>query len=463
MNALTSQGGALATVPDYIRQLQVPGRKRMHDQLTENLGAGSVPYISIAGGAFTAKGGAIDRRVGQFDPQAGVYLDCMIIDQLEFKSRIFYTEDWNPGQQDFKPPACFSHNGSGPSTQCSEPQAPTCAACPNSVWGSAVSGATGKGVPACSEYQYIAVELPGDPQIWLMRVPPASLKNLKAYNKVFENFDQDIPDVITRIWFEAGKQGSLLFAAVGYPPQEMVQYRNQVWHEKKCDVVLSRSDRARDPAAFVGVVAPVQAPMSPAPQQTYTPAAPMPGQPGYQYPQQQQPQNMQPQAVAPGYPGGGPAAQSGFPQGPSPQGPAPFAGTQSMPGGAPQQGATSGPSVQPAAPGKKTRKTRVVQPAAPQQNGQVQAPFMQQPQPAPQAPQNQPHPGYAPGPAPGYPGAAPGPGYAAPGPGQGGQVQGMPQGQGGTGMPGAGQQFGIAPATAPNADVQNAINSVIPR
>lgn len=464
MNALTPQAGGMPAVPDYIRQLQVAGRKRMHDQLAENLGAGSVPYISIAGGAFTCKGPAGDRRVGQWDQQAGVYLDCMIIDQLEHRSRIFYADEWNPGQQDYKPPACFSHNGTGPSTQCSEPQAPTCAACPNAVWGSATS-ATGKGVPACSEYQYLALELPGDPQIWLLRVPPASLKNLKKYNEVFANYDQDIPDVLTRIWFEPGKVGSLLFASPGYPSIEMIQYRNQVWHEKKCDPVLSRSDRARDPAAWIAPAnalptqsGPAQAgpPMSPAAQPQYQqPAAPPPATP--------------PMGVAPGYPGGGPAPGFTYPPGQQPGFASP-ATTPSMPGAPPQQAPMSGQSVPSAGtaspseqPVRRTRKQRVVQPAAPQppQNGQMQmplpagptaAPFMPG-QPGSQAAPAGPPPGYAPGQPPGYPAAAPGPG-----------MPGMPGQQAGQSAPNpGGQQFGIAQPTAPDPNVMAALDSVIPR
>ena len=61
------------------------------------------------------------------------------------------------------------------------PQSPTCASCPKAEWGSKVSRVSGKGVPACGKYQKLALYPLGDEILFLLRVPPNSLSNLRDY------------------------------------------------------------------------------------------------------------------------------------------------------------------------------------------------------------------------------------------------------------------------------------------
>ena len=56
----------------------------------------------------------------------------------------------------------LSDNGTAPSRNASNPQARTCAECPQSAWGSKVSTVSGKGVKACADIQKIAFRLSVD-------------------------------------------------------------------------------------------------------------------------------------------------------------------------------------------------------------------------------------------------------------------------------------------------------------
>jgi hypothetical protein len=239
--------------------------------LSQNLGTISPPYVSIARGRFTLIDAAGNEQPGaQFDQQLGVYIDACIIDVGDHISRTFYEKDYDPSAATFAPPECWSDNGVGPSTACSKPQSATCASCQWAVWGSAVS-AQGKAIPACSQVQKLALLIPAYPQVvFLLRVPPNSHKHLRAYNELSKRSDTNIPDVITRIYFDSTTQGTLLFAGVSWIDEAVAQAREAAYAEKKADTIVGRNDVARPalaaPAGNFNV-----------PQLTPTLAAPQPG------------------------------------------------------------------------------------------------------------------------------------------------------------------------------------------
>jgi hypothetical protein len=272
MNDLAS----VPPLPDYLRNAD-HGHRRMIDVLGETLGAGSVPYLSIAGGAFTLKNSMGAQRIGAMDPTVGLYIDVCIMDQNEHMSKIFYEEDFQAGQTEYKPPECFSHNGIGPSIQSAKPQARTCAECQWFAWNSAISSFSGKGVKACADAQMLALMFPDDNQIWLLRVPPNSLKNLKNYRESLVRMTGDMRDLVTRIWFEQGKIGSLKFQAVSYLDEKSAAIRNQLLKARLTDTVVGRNDKPRP--ADAALPPPVQPQPAPVQSQAFLSAQPAPVQP----------------------------------------------------------------------------------------------------------------------------------------------------------------------------------------
>ncbi len=241
------------------------------------LGGNNPPHVSIARQRFTLVDAA-----GNEKPVNTLYLDVVISDVNQNVSKIYFDVAYDPSATDFSPPACFSDNGIGPSSQAAKPQCGTCAQCPNNAWGSDISRVSGKQTKACNDVKKIAVILPGDDEIaYLLRIPPASLKVFKAYAKTIgghvmpgagRNFD--LSDVITRITFDPQTQGVLNFAAVGYYGEDVAAFLDELWAEKKTDALVGRTDVPID--ASRQLAAPAAAPALAAPKPQMAPPAPPP-------------------------------------------------------------------------------------------------------------------------------------------------------------------------------------------
>lgn len=242
-------------LPAFLQNRQ---SKSLAATLVANLGTGSPPYVSIADNRFTLiDAGGEEEPVPTYDPKLGPYLDCVIIDVNESKSKIYYDTGFDP-KAEGQAPVCWSDNGIGPSKQSSKPQSMTCMQCPQNVWGSKTSQMTGKAVKACNDVQKIALLIPGDDVLFLMRVPPASLKQLGAYVLKFNGQAVDISDVITRITFES--QGILAFNAVNYIDEATFKQREEAVAAKKTDMLVGRGDQP-----IAQLAAPVEPTALPAP------------------------------------------------------------------------------------------------------------------------------------------------------------------------------------------------------
>ena len=234
-------------LPDYIQNRQSRG---LAARVSQNLGTSSPPYLSILGGKFTVVDAAGNEQLVptyEGDPNKcmrgqspGPFADVVIIDVNDHVSRIFYDIDFDPTAQSYQPPACFSHNGQAPSKLASNPQSPTCAACPNAVWGSATSNVSGKGIPACAQYQLISVLLAGHDLPFLLRIPPNSLKNYRADAEQFRGQPFDMDGVVTRLSFIS--QGTLAFIPANYAPQPMLALSDKLIAAKATDAMVGRLD-----------------------------------------------------------------------------------------------------------------------------------------------------------------------------------------------------------------------------
>lgn len=202
------------------------------------LNTGSPPHISIEGNRFTLVDDAGNKR-----PVQTLYLDVCVIDANPAVSKIYFDPavPFVPGGDNANPPICWSDNGVGASTQASRPQHTSCQICPHNAWGSSQSKATGKATKACNDQKKLAVLLPGMDMVFVLRVPPASLKNLAKYTQTISGHGVDLPDAITRVEFES--QGVLKFSPVGYVDEATAALSEKVWAANATDQMLGKNDR----------------------------------------------------------------------------------------------------------------------------------------------------------------------------------------------------------------------------
>ena len=104
-------------------------------------------------------------------------------------------------------PDCWSANGVTPAASVQAKVHPTCADCPMNAWGSRVSE-SGKPGKQCSDSRRMAIvpiadmenELFGGPM--LLRIPAASLKDLKAYSDLMNTYQFHVYAVVTKVSFD---------------------------------------------------------------------------------------------------------------------------------------------------------------------------------------------------------------------------------------------------------------------
>jgi hypothetical protein len=244
-------------LPAYLQQYQAPD---IASSLSANLGSAMPPHVSIGGGRFTLiDAGNNEIPVPTFNPQLGVYLDACIMDVNDNISRIYFVGSYDPNQEGVRPD-CFSDNGIAPSISASSPQANSCMADPTgvngckwAVWGSKIN-ANGKGVPACSSKQKVALLVPGFQTLFLLAVPPNSHGPLREYTEKCKGHGINMANLITRISFVPGVQGTLQFQAVGYIDEPTAKLRQAAYAEKKTDALVGRTDMPRP----IGTIASVQ-------------------------------------------------------------------------------------------------------------------------------------------------------------------------------------------------------------
>ena len=123
-------------------------------------------------------------------------------------SKIYYKQGYVDGSD--AAPDCWSADGIKPDASVKTKCNATCADCPMNAWGSRISEA-GKAGKLCSDSRRVAVvpledidnELFGGPM--LLRVPAASLKDLKAYGDLMSSYQFPYYSVGTRISFDSNE------------------------------------------------------------------------------------------------------------------------------------------------------------------------------------------------------------------------------------------------------------------
>lgn len=132
-------------------------------------------------------------------------IEVVITKSASALSKIFYESGYQDGSN--AAPDCSSANGITPDPASPKRQSPTCAACPRNAWGSRVTEA-GKQGKACADSKRLVIvplqdidnDLFGGPM--LLRVPAASLKDLKSFGDLMQSHGYPFYGVGVRIGFD---------------------------------------------------------------------------------------------------------------------------------------------------------------------------------------------------------------------------------------------------------------------
>lgn len=175
----------------------------------DELGTGvssSYAVIGIKGKVWSVKFSGEETQLMRDDgdgPRNSI--EVVIVKASPAISKIFYKDGYVDGAN--QPPDCWSGNGVTPDPSVKNKVNPTCADCPMNAWGSRTTDA-GKQAKGCADSRRVALvpladldnEQQGGPM--LLRVPAASLKDLKAYGDTLKSYQFPYYAAATRIAFD---------------------------------------------------------------------------------------------------------------------------------------------------------------------------------------------------------------------------------------------------------------------
>lgn len=180
-------------------------RSTFGDQVNGDLSggiSGGYPVLSYKGKTWALSEGdkrEVIMRPGTDDEPASA-LEVVIVAANSALSKVYYEGGYVEGS-DAKP-VCYSNDSIRPAADAERPQCATCAACPKNAWGSRITENGSKG-KACSDSRRIAVVPSGDLEHpMLLRVPAATLKDLKAYADMLTRRNAPYQAVVTKIAFD---------------------------------------------------------------------------------------------------------------------------------------------------------------------------------------------------------------------------------------------------------------------
>jgi hypothetical protein len=264
--------------PSYLQEYKE--KMASNSDLTTGV-SDSFPVLSFKGKVWRVKYQGEERIIKDKDGEPTSHLIAVVVKGSPQVSKIYYEGAFVEGSDE--PPACYSIDGVKPDPGSAKPQAPACAGCKHNVFGSKITE-QGNKTKACADNRRVAV-VPypdienknfGGPL--LLRVPPASLQNLRNYAQMLENGGANYNMLVTRIGFDAeAAYPKLTFRVMTYPSGD--KQGQHIWlnpDELDKVIAMQRGDTIdrmlahapivpEDPAATPEVVEPEAGP-GPAPE-----------------------------------------------------------------------------------------------------------------------------------------------------------------------------------------------------
>ena len=205
-----------AKLPAHLAAVDVAA---LNADLTAHAGGG-FPVISIKSKNFTiVKDGTREILMNPKDPEsAATSLEVILIKANRNTSKVFYAAGYDPQQPDGAKPDCYSGDGTSPAADALNPQSKTCATCKHNQWGSKVTEKGNSKGKACQDVVRLAVAPAGETKSpHLLRVPPASIRNLGEYGQVLAKRGVGYNMVVTKIAFDVEAESpKLTFKPIGF-------------------------------------------------------------------------------------------------------------------------------------------------------------------------------------------------------------------------------------------------------
>lgn len=191
------------------------------------------------------------------------HIDVLIVDANPNLSKIFYAGAYNAADTEYKAPDCYSDNGVSPSSRASKPQSASCATCPHNVWGSKVTP-MGTQTRACADSKKLAVVLADNPTgaVYLLKIPPATLKNMFTFVESLQNRGIPLPAVVVRLGFDTeADYPKITFTPTGYASEVQIKAIQAVIGTEEVKTVIGLNDKPAP--ARAAIAAPVETPPTP--------------------------------------------------------------------------------------------------------------------------------------------------------------------------------------------------------
>lgn len=260
----------------------------------DELGAGvasSYGIMGYKGKVWTTRYQGVDTPLMRDDGDgARGSIEVVLLKASPAISKIFYKNGYVEGSN--AAPDCWSANGQTPDASVQAKVHATCADCPMNAWGSRVTDA-GKQGKACSDSRRVAIvpvqdmenELFGGPM--LLRIPAASLKDLKGYGDLLDSYQYPYYAVATRISFDPKEAyPKFVFSAIRPLTDAEAAKVMLLRDDKRVATVLSEASESRaapapaeekkvaaSPFEMAGTPAPAATPVASAQAQAQTSAA----------------------------------------------------------------------------------------------------------------------------------------------------------------------------------------------
>lgn len=211
--------------------------KAQNTDLSTGVSAG-FPVLSYRGKVWRlTRSGVATVLVNQETGEPRQSLELVLVKANPILSKLYYQKGYVEGSNE--PPDCYSMNGKAPEPDSPKKQNVSCLTCPHNQWGSRVSETSSKG-KACADVRRMAVATAANPAgLMLLRVPAASLKELKLYSDVLNQRDIPYNAVLTRVGFDPEKaHPQFQFKALGLLDEATCDALDAAAEEEICAQIL---------------------------------------------------------------------------------------------------------------------------------------------------------------------------------------------------------------------------------
>lgn len=154
------------------------------DDLSQGVVSG-FPVISYRGRVWRIHHSGVEKIFEDDNGEPRPSIEVVMVKANAALSKIYYEKAYEEG--DNEAPVCWSVDGQRPDPSVQDPVNDTCASCPNNVWGSKITP-SGSKTKLCSDSRRTTVAFVPDlvkngaeASVCLLRIPAASLGNLKEY------------------------------------------------------------------------------------------------------------------------------------------------------------------------------------------------------------------------------------------------------------------------------------------